>query len=116
MIKQYIEQAIKSIEAEKERTTAPLKATIIREKIAPFNAQVDNDRARAIAELDKTLNAEILAIKERYATKKQEIVEIGEKQKRVNEEAVFNSELAVYTAKYDKEIVKLKAQLAEIEE
>lgn len=116
MIKPYFEELIKKIEMEREKETAPIKASLMRDKIAPFNAQVDADQAKALAELDRTLNAEIGMMREKYARKKQEIVEISEKQKKANEDAVLSTELNVYTAKYDKQIDKLKAQMAEIEE
>lgn len=116
MIKPYFEELIKKIEMEKERETAPIKDRLIREKINPYNADIDNSRAKALAETDNKYNAQIAELKKKCEAEKQELIKLGEDNKKANMETVFAAELAVFTAKYDKEIAKLKAQLAEIEE
>lgn len=116
MIKAYLEQAIKSIEAEKAQKISVAKDAIMREKIAPYNAQVDTDRAKALTAIDAELNAKIAEVKSVYEAKKQEIVALGEAKKKENAEAMLTAELAVITVAYDKHIAKLTAQLAEAEE
>lgn len=116
MIKAYLEEAIKKIEMEKEQQASIIKDRLTREKIAPYNADIDSSRAKALTEVDNELNAKIAELKKTYEAKKQELVTLGEEKKKANAETVFASELAVFTVKYDKEITKLKAQLAEIEE
>lgn len=116
MIKTYLEQAIRGIEAEREQKIAVLKDRITREKIAPFNAEVDTFRARALAEIDNELNAKMVALRKEYDAKKQEIVALGEEKKKSNAENVYSAELAVITVDYDSALSKLNAQLAEIKE
>ncbi len=116
MIKGYLEQAIKSIEVERERAVATVKDRIVREKIAPYNTELDNSRAKALQELDTELNAKVVVLQEEYAKKKQNLVELGEQDKQKHTETVLATELAVVTVEYDNAINKLKAQIAEIKE
>lgn len=115
-MKQYIEQAIKSIEAEREQKTAQMKDKIMREKIAPFNAEVDSYRAKALTEVDNELNTKIADLKKEYEEKKKQLIALGEEKKKTNAESVLASELAVLTIDYDKAITKLKSQLSDISE
>lgn len=112
----YFEELIKKLEMEKAQKTAVLKDGIMREKIAPFNAEIDSSRARALSEVENELNTKIAELKKEYDAKKQQLITLGEEKKRENMETVFASELAVLTAKYDREIARLNAQLSEIEE
>lgn len=116
MVKEYLERAIKEIEAEKERQSAIIKDRIIREKVAPYNSEVDQKRANALAEIDNELNTKIIELKSAYEAKKQEIIRLGEEEKKNNSESILASELAVVTVEYDSAIAKLKAQIAEIKE
>lgn len=116
MIKEYLEQTIKSIETEKEKKVAEIKARLMQEKIAPFNAEVDEYRAKALTELDAQLNQKIAVLKQEYEAKKQELVKLGEEKKKANADTVLASDLAVVTVEFDKHINKLKAQIAEIKE
>lgn len=116
MIRTYIEQTIKNIEADREKKVADVKNSIIREKIAPYNAEIDNSRAKALTELDTELNTKIVELRQAYEAKKQELVRLGEEKKKANADSVLMSELAVVTVKYDNIIAKLTADLAEIKE
>lgn len=116
MVKEYLEQAVRAIEAEKERQVAIIKDRLTREKIAPYNADVDQKRAKALAEIDAELNEKIVELKQAYEAKKQELVRLGEENKKENADQIYASELAVFTVEYDKHIAKLNAQIAEIKE
>lgn len=116
MIKAYLEQAIRAIEADKERKVSEVKDRVMREKIAPFNVEVDNYRAKALTEIDNEYNAKVAELKQAYEVKKQELVRLGEEKKKQNAESILASELAVVTVEYDAHIAKLTAQIAEIEE
>lgn len=115
-MKAILEQAIKSIEAKRDSEVALIKDRIVREKIAPFNAEVDSFRAKALQEIDAELATKIADLKVAYEAKKQDLIKIGEEKKKENMDSVLASELAVITVKYDTEIAKLNAQLAEIKE
>lgn len=116
MIKAYLEQAIRSIEMEKEKTVNAVKDRIMREKIVPFNADLDASRAKALSTLDEELNAKVVELKKEYEAKKQELIALGEEKKKANAESIFATELAVLTVDYDSAIAKLTAQIAEIKE
>lgn len=116
MIKPYLEQAIKGIEAERESKVNEVKDRVTREKIAPYNADIDTARAKALTEIDNELNVKLAELKTAYEAKKQDIVRLAEENKKANLETVLASELAVVTIKYDSEIAKLQAQIAEIKE
>lgn len=115
-MKAILEQAIKSIEAKRDGEVALIKDRIVREKIAPFNAEVDSFRAKALQEIDAELATKIADLKVAYEAKKQDLIKIGEEKKKENMDSVLASELAVITVKYDTEIAKLNAQLSEIKE
>lgn len=116
MLKPYFETLIKQIEMEKDKETAPIKDRLMKEKIAPFNAEVDSYRAKALAEVDNKYNAKIAELKKDCEVEKQELIKLGEDKKKANMETVFANELAVVANKFDKEIAKVKAQLAELKE
>lgn len=116
MLRPYFEELIRKIEMEKEKETAPIKDRIIREKINPYNADIDTSRAKALAETDNKYNVQIAELKKKCEEEKQQLIRLGEDNKRANMERVFATDLAVITNKYDKEIAKLKVQLTEIEE
>lgn len=115
MVKEYLEQAVKNIEMEKERQVSAVRERIMREKIIPYNADVDQSRAKALAELDNELNTKFLELRQAYDLKKQELVRLSEENKKENAEKLVATELAVLTIEYDKAIAKLNSQIAEIE-
>ena len=115
-IKLHLEQAIKSLEAEKEREANIVKDKVMKEKIIPFNQEIDIAREKAIAELQSSLNSTILAHQEKFAKDKQIMIEAGEKKKQENAAMVLATETSVVTIKYDKAIAKLKEQIEDINE
>lgn len=114
-IKAHLEQTVKALEAEKEREISTVKDRALREKIAPFNQDIDVSREKAIAELQTTLNGKIVALQENFAKDKQALVEAGEKKKQDNASMVLATETSVVTIAYDKAICKLKEQIAELD-
>ena len=116
MIKTVIENAIKTLETEKNQRLAVAKEQITREKIIPFNTEIDASRAKALAEVDAELNQRVAELRKEYDEKKQELVRLGEEKKRQNAEAVLASEVAVVAVEYDTAIAKLKAQIEDVEE
>lgn len=116
MIKMALEQAIQTIKDAKERKIAEIKDRTMREKIIPYNADVDSARTKALTEIDNELNAKIVELKQAYETKKQELVRLGEENKKANADSVLASELAVLSVEYDAHIAKLTAQLEDIKE
>jgi hypothetical protein len=112
-IKVHLEQAIKNLEAEREREVAVIKEKATREKIVPFNQEMDMARDKAIAEKQQALNATIVAHQENFTKEKAEIFAAAEKKKNENATSVITTETYTVTVKYDKAIAKLKEQIEE---
>ena len=110
-IRTHLETAVKALEAEREREVAVIKDKVTREKIVPFNRDLDVSRDKAIAEKQATLNATITAHQEQFAKERQQIIEAAEKKKAENATAVVTAEAYTVTVEYDKAIAKLKEQL-----
>lgn len=102
MVNTYIEQAIRGIEVEREQKIAEVKATIVRDKVAPKNAEVDSIRDKALQELQ-----------EKYTTDRQAIIEASENQKADNENALIVAETASVAYEYDTKIAELKKLIGE---
>ena len=115
-IKSHLEQAVKSIETEKEREVAVIKERVTREKIVPYNQEQDTLRDKAIAELQQNMNEDITARQAQFAKEKQEIVDENEKRKENNANAVIATETYEVTGKYDKAIARLNDQISELKD
>lgn len=115
-IKAHLEQAVKNLEAEKERVALAKKEEVTRDKIVPFNQEMDIARDKAISEKQSALNATIVAHQEQFAKEKKEIYDAAEKKKADNANTVIATETYTVTVEYDKAISKLKQQIQEIKE
>lgn len=113
-MKARLEQTIREIEVMKNNKVAEIKDRVVREKIAPYNANIDQLRAKALAELEAELNGKIVELKTIYETKKQELVRLGEEDKKANADSILASEVASVIVKYDKMIARLNADIAEL--
>lgn len=115
-IKSIYEQAIRSLEAEKQSVANAKKEQVMREKILPFNQELDRAREQAIAEKQQELNASILAQQERFAKEKQDIIEAGEKKKSENANTIITTETYAVTVEYDKAIAQLNEKIANLKD
>lgn len=107
-INAHIEQAIHSIETEREQKIAEIKAVIMQEKVAPKNIEIDNLRDRALQEKQDKLNADIAALQEKYAVERQAIIDASERQKTDNANALINAETASITYEYNNKLTELR--------
>ena len=115
-IRAHLEQTVRNLEAEKNSVANAVKDRVTREKILPYNQELDKARDNAIAEKQQLLNASISAQQERFAKEKQEMYDAGEKKKSENANAVITSETYSATVEYDKAIAKLKEQISNLKE
>lgn len=111
MIKDYIEQAIRSIEAEKEQTLATVKIGL-QDKLVPRNTEIDTRRDMALQELQTNLEAEILALRTACDKKRQEIIDASEASKAANMQAALSAEVGNSLKLYDDAIANLKILIA----
>ena len=116
MIKQHLEEAIKKIEIDRDREANEVRNRVLREKIAPYNAEVDRLRDEAIASKKSALDANILEKQETFAAERKSIIDAAEKKKTDNANAVITAEVAVCTAEYDRHINKLRQQISDVKE
>lgn len=115
-IRAIIESNIRTLENEKNQAVSAIRETVYREKIIPFNREIDSARDGAIAELTTQLNADIAALQTKYATDKQAIVDAAEKKKAENAESVIATETYMVANQYDKIIASQNDILASMKE
>ena len=113
-VETHLEQAIRNLEAENATVADATKDRVMREKIIPYNQEIDEARDNAVAERQATLNATIAAQQESFEKEKQQMFEAAEKKKSDNMNAVIASETYAVTVEYDKAISKLKEQIANL--
>lgn len=111
-----LERQISDIKALEERQVAVIKDKVIREKVAPFNQEIDQARVKAENELLQKLNANIKALQEQFSKEKQLLLEVGEKKKAEYLNSVMASETYQITSECDKIISKLNSQVKELKE
>ena len=71
MINQILEQTVSQLEAQKSRDIATAKERVTREKIIPYNNDINKSRDNAIAELQSKLNEQIASLQKKFNEDKQ---------------------------------------------
>ena len=137
-IKQYLDEAMQKVIAERDREVAVIKQKATQEKIVPHNAEIDNASNLAISKLQKEFtdrtnaeqqahnarvtaeqqahNERISALQKEFTEKKQEIVNAGIAEKDEFARNTINTETAPAMVKYDSAIAKIREQIQSIEE
>ena len=119
-LNRYIQSAIQQINAEQEREISTIRDKVTREKIVPFNQEVDHKKAVAVQKLNEwfeeqksietgAFNDRLAKLQAKYNEDKKFIEEKAEKEKQDNANAVI--EMAIYEirSKCEKTIAKLNA-------
>lgn len=116
MIKQVLENAIRTLESEKAQRVSQVnqKATI--EKIAPYNREIDQAREKAISELATELNSKITQLQEEFAKNKQVLIEKGEQKKADFAKTTIATETSLIEIEYESAIKSLRNQIEKIGE
>ena len=115
-IRVYIEQAINGINADREAELRNIEQRLYAEKIAPFNAEADARRDKALEQKAVELDAKVTALKNEYARAREEIISANEVYKKENREKVISSETAAIKAKYDAAVTELQNSLNKVAE
>lgn len=108
MIRDFIEQAIRNIEAEREQKVAAAKATIMQEKVLSHNIEVDMSRDNALQALAAKREKDISEINARYEAERQAIIDASEKSKTDNANEVIARETVGIAAEYDTKLAELR--------
>lgn len=116
MIKQILEQTVTSLENQKAREISTAKERVTREKIVPYNNEINQSRDKAIAELQASLNSQISALQKKFGEDKQALMEAGEKKKADFAEVTISTEVALVSEECDKAISKIKSLINDAKE
>lgn len=116
MVKKHYEYAIAQIQSEKDKAIAQAREIATREKVIPHNNEVNSSRDKAIAELNVKLNEDITALQQKFASERQRLIEMGEKNKTEFAESVISAEVAIVCVPYDQAINDLTALLNKLKE
>lgn len=116
MIKNILQNAIGSLEAQRNAETEQIKRSVFQSEIVPFNAEIDKAYQKAVAELTEKANRDIVAIQEKLKKDKENLAVLSANKKSENEKAVIATHTSSVACKYNSQIAKLKKQLEELGE
>lgn len=116
MIRGHIEQAIRSIEAEKEQKLREVEQRVMQEKVLPFNREIDESRDKAIQQLSTEYNVAVNALQEKFAKDKNDIILASEQHKKVNADAIISAESKSVEEEYGIIIAELTNSLNKVKE
>jgi F0F1-type ATP synthase membrane subunit b/b' len=108
MLKTIIQEAIKRAQAEKERQIATARERVTREKIAPFNQDIDNSLREAVAELQLAHNEKIANMQKVFEQEKTALYDAAAQKKADFAATTIDTEIAVVTVKSDAVISNLR--------
>lgn len=107
---------IAEIKALEEGKIKEIKEKVNREKILPYNQELDQARAKAETELVNNLNSNIKALQEQFAKDKQLLIDKGEKKKAEYFNQVMQNETYAITSECEKQIAKINSLIKDLEE
>lgn len=116
MIKEQLQQTINSLQQEKLTALRNAEASIVNEKITPYNAEADALKDKAIEQLTDQYNSTLAELKNTFAANRDAIIVANNKKKEENKAAVIAAETASIRVKYDNAIAELEAYIAKLGE
>lgn len=125
-LSKQIQSFIQQVKAEEQKELSLVRDRVMREKIIPFNQEIDKVKAESISKLNqlfdqekmvltKQYNDNLVALQKKYDNDKQIINETAEKKKAENANAVIATETYEIANRYDNAIAKLNS-ISEIKE
>ena len=99
-IKEIFNQALNQLEQEKQRQISSAKEKVIREKVIPYNAEIDKKKVKAIEELTNKFNADMNALRTTYENDKKTLETAGEQKKNEYQQNAVEVELATINATF----------------
>ena len=113
-IRQNVTEAMARDESEKQRQISLSKEKVMREKVVPFNIEIDKARDKAINELSNKLNQDIVNLRQAFEEEKKALEKAGEQKKAdfqrtavETEIATINSQSSIAKAKFEKLLEEL---------
>lgn len=116
MVKEILENAKRQIEAQRTQQLGAIAQKVRIEKIAPYNAELDRKKERAIAEEREKSNTLIAQIQGEFNAKKEEIEKATEETKKAFEKSAIENATAEINALADNAIKSLDEQIANTKE
>lgn len=108
MYKQFFEEAIAKIEANRQRDIEVAKQKAMQEQIIPFNRDIDNSLRDAIAELQAQQNAKIAQMQQVFDAEKQALAEAANNKKTENAKNTIDAAVLTINAEAETAIAKLR--------
>lgn len=116
MIVEYIQQAIRNIESQRNSALENERQKLMSTVIVPYNKEIDDGLQKAIAELSANHNKDISALQQKFEADKRTLVEMADKNKADFANTTISSRLAIVSVQYDRAIQGLTDQIEKIEE
>lgn len=113
LIANYQKQIIE-IKALEEKECEKIKQKMLKEKITPFNLELDQKRANAEAELAQKLKDNIALLEQQFAQEKKDMFEKAEATKASNQSSVLSSATYEVTSSCEKQIAKIKSWIEDL--
>lgn len=115
-IRQIVTQTIAQVESEKQRQISLSKEKVMREKVVPFNLEIDKARDKAINELSTKLNQDILNLRQKFEDEKKALEKAGEQKKAEFQRNAVEAEIATINSQTSIAKAKLEKILEELGE
>lgn len=113
MIKNYIEQAIRNLEAEKAQKIGEAESRVLAGKVAQYYGEADKKRDAEVSELTISYNEAVSELQKKYSNDKQVILDKYAADKLAYKENAVLSETSTLAYEYDKHIAKLQEMIKE---
>lgn len=112
MIKTYIEQAIRNLEAEKAQKISEAESKVLQGKVAQYYAEADKARDAEVSDLTVDFNKAVQELQSKFASEKQVIIDRYAADKSAYKEQAVLAETSSLAYEYDKNIAKLQEMIA----
>lgn len=113
MIKTYIEQAIRNLEAEKAQKISEVESKVLQGKVAQYYTEADKARDSEVGDLTVDFNKAIQELQTKFAAEKQAIVDKYAADKSAFREQAVSMETSALAYEYDRHIAKLQEMVAQ---
>lgn len=111
MINQVFEQALKQLEADRQRECEAARQKCMQEQVAPNNAKIDASAREALAKLQKEHSEEMATLNAQYEEEKSAILEAAQNKKKEFETQMLDLAVSVINHNTDSAISHLQQYL-----
>lgn len=116
MLKDILENAIRTIENERAGELQRVQQVAVQEKVYPFNESIDQSFQKAVDELTEKASEQIASIRQNLENDKKALLEAGNNKKQEFYEKTIKDATSEVAYKYDLVLAKLKKHIEELGE